>query len=110
MDKTSNFTGEIISLHQEDLYSMAELIDLAIESRLAFNELNKSIREQFIKSHPQWLNTYQAAYILNVSGSTMKRYRSLGLLRYKVVKGLCKYRYDDIMELLQNMDTLAKNY
>ena len=100
MDEIVCLSCDPISDHEEEVYSLAEIIELAKESRLAFKELESSIREGLIKTHPKWLNSYQAAFILNVTGQTLKRYRSLEILPFVVVKGLCKYRYEDVMRLL----------
>lgn len=93
-------------LRAEDKYSMKEITDLAFSTQTVLNNFRREVKNSLFRKRfgTEWLNSRQASRILTITQRTLKRYRRINKIQYKVMNGKCVYRYADVMALIKDPD------
>lgn len=77
--------------------------DLEQFKRELFAELRKPIHKpQKQQEHKEWLKSYEVRKMLGISPGTLQNLRRNGSLRFSKIGGLMYYRYDDVMDMMNN--------
>ncbi|GGC42373.1 transcriptional regulator [Parapedobacter defluvii] len=75
--------------------------DLEQFKRELFAELCRPMyRPQKPKEQKEWLKSYEVRKLLGISPGTLQSLRRKGTLRFSKVGGLMFYRYEDVIEMM----------
>jgi len=57
----------------------------------------------------KWLKSYQVKNLLKISTNTLQTLRNNGTLPFSKIGGILFYRYDDILNILNNINTTKRS-
>lgn len=90
----SEFTG----------YSLDDLLEVAASITKDIKEIRNQATQYLKKKRyavePEWLNSYETMQKLKICKKTLKRYRDNKLLRFNAFNGNFRYRYVDVLALI----------
>jgi len=88
------------------LITIEDIQDLVNEIQLLKTEVSKL---EASKSK-EWVSETEAMEILNVSKSTIQKFRRDGLIHWSQYKKLISYKYSDLMQFFEDHYTGNRNY
>lgn len=83
-----------------ELITLADLNNFKNELLGEIRVIKKMIQPGGVEAK-QWLKSYEVRKLLKISPGTLQNLRINGTLRYTKIGGLLYYRYEDIMNLLE---------
>ncbi|QKJ30274.1 helix-turn-helix domain-containing protein [Mucilaginibacter mali] len=83
-----------------ELITLQDLNNLKNELLGEIRGIKKMIQPGGIEPK-QWLKSYEVKKLLKISSGTLQNLRINGTLRYTKIGGLLYYKYEDIMNLLE---------
>jgi|GEM_PF-2723707 len=93
---------------ETDIYSMPELLGLADSTMEELGRFRREVLKNYytaLRNKQNWVTGFMASKTLCVTDRTLRRYRIKYNIRTKMINGICRYYYPDLLALLQDPST-----